>query len=188
MPRGTPGPGSIITESTHVACSAKYQLQIQVAYTLISNKLHPQDAVYPAVIVVVAVVVGKHVVNLRHCNFTFNPPPRRKRSVNIMQMGKDAAAAGGRAAKTAAETGTRAAIEAGKRATGKASDAMPGVKSYATWAGRKVVYVLFGTAFLYGLGSALPGAVAKYYGEGTGRRRESDDNKEEDQIVVAKYR
>lgn len=95
-----------------------------------------------------------------------------------MQTMKDAAAAGTRAAKSAAQAGTQAAAGAGKHVADRASNAIPGVKSYATWAGRRVVFVLFGTAFLYGLGTSLPGAVGRYVGERKEKRREIEQEED----------
>lgn len=83
-----------------------------------------------------------------------------------------AAAAGAEAAQSAASAGVKAATDAGRRATSKARDAMPKVGAYANETGRRIAYVILGTAFLYGLGSSLPGAVGRYYTEKDRRRGE----------------
>ena len=88
---------------------------------------------------------------------------------------QDAKAAGAEAAQNAASAGAKAATDAGRRATNKARDAMPKFGAYANDTGRRIAYVIFGAAFLYGLGSALPGAVARYYTEkDKGRRRDEE--------------
>ena len=38
---------------------------------------------------------------------------------------------------------------------------------------RRIAYLVFGTAFLYGVGTSLPGAVARYYTEKDRRREEA---------------
>eukprot|EP00904_Undaria_pinnatifida_P014245 jgi/Undpi1/9951/HiC_scaffold_28.g12405.m1 len=88
---------------------------------------------------------------------------------------QDAKAAGAEAAQNAASAGAKAATDAGRRATNKARDAIPKFGAYANDTGRRIAYVIFGAAFLYGLGSALPGVVARYYTEkDKGRRRDEE--------------
>lgn len=87
---------------------------------------------------------------------------------------KDAAAAGFTASKMAASAGAQSAREAGKRATNMVSDAAPKIGSYASWTGRRMALLLLGTAFVYGVGSSLPGAVARYYTE-KDRHRSRDE-------------
>lgn len=85
---------------------------------------------------------------------------------------KDAAAAGIVATKNAASAGAQSAREAGKRATNTVSDVAPKIRSYASWTARRIALLLLGTAFVYGVGSSLPGAVARYYMEKDRRRRD----------------
>lgn len=85
---------------------------------------------------------------------------------------KDAAAAGLTATKIAASAGAQSAREAGKRATDRVFDAAPKIGSYASWTARRIALLLLGTAFVYGVGSSLPGAVARYYTEKHRRRDE----------------
>lgn len=110
-------------------------------------------------------------------------PSRRTIPFTMKQASKQAAmgaaAAGTKAAKHAASATTRAATDAGRRATNKAWDAVPKIGSYATWTGRRVAYLLFGTAFVYGVGSSLPGAVARYYTDKDRRRDEEERRRAE---------
>lgn len=89
----------------------------------------------------------------------------------------DAAAAGTNAAKSAASAGAQAITNAGRRASNRAWDAIPKVGPYLTWTGRQVAFLVFGAAFLYGLGSSLPGAVARYYTEKDRRKEGSMSGK-----------
>lgn len=50
--------------------------------------------------------------------------------------------------------------------------AAPKLGSYATWTARRIVFLLLGTAFAYGVGSSLPGALARYLTERERRRYE----------------
>lgn len=87
---------------------------------------------------------------------------------------KDAAAAGLTATKTAASAGASSALKAGKRATDRVFDAAPKIGSFASWTARRIAFLLLGTAFVYGVGSSLPGAVARYYVEKDRRRRDEE--------------
>lgn len=103
-------------------------------------------------------------------------------SPNFTQVTKKAAlgaaAAGTKAAKDAASAGTKAATDVGRRVTTKARDSIPNFGSYISWTGRRIVLVIFGTAFVYGMGSSLPGAVSLYYVE-KDRRREGEERRRE---------
>lgn len=97
----------------------------------------------------------------------------------VKHAAKGAVAAGSTATKNVAAAGAQSARNAGKRASGKLWDTMPKIGSYATWTGRRLALLLLGTAFLYGLGSSLPGAVARYYVEKDRRRDEEERRKGE---------
>lgn len=88
---------------------------------------------------------------------------------------KDVAAAGFTATKIAASAGAQSAREAGKRATNRIFDVAPKIGSYVSWTGRRIALLLLGTAFVYGVGSSLPGAVARYYTEKNRRRDEEEE-------------
>lgn len=94
----------------------------------------------------------------------------------VKDAAKGAAVAGYTATKNVASAGAQSARDAGKRASGRLWDAVPKIGSYATWTGRRVALLLLGTAFLYGLGSSLPGAVARYYVE-KDRRQDEDERR-----------
>ncbi|CAM9478289.1 unnamed protein product [Ectocarpus sp. 6 AP-2014] len=97
------------------------------------------------------------------------------------EAAKDAATgavvAGGTASKKIASAGAQSARDIGKLATDKVWDAAPKVASYATWTARRIVLLLLGTAFLYGVGSGLPGAVVRYFTEKDRRRYEEERRK-----------
>lgn len=95
------------------------------------------------------------------------------------QAARGAASTSTDAARSFARAQAQATADAGKRAIAGASKVVPGVQSYASWFGRRVVYVLFGMAFLYGLGTSIPGAVARYLSE-------SDKRKHEEQYSIEK--
>lgn len=101
--------------------------------------------------------------------------------MTLTQAAKDAAkgavVAGCTASKKVASAGAQSARDVGKLATDKVWDAAPKVASYATWTGRRIVLLLLGTAFLYGVGSGLPGAVARYYTEKDRRWHEEERRK-----------
>lgn len=81
-------------------------------------------------------------------------------------------------ATDAAKSGARRVAKAGRRAADSAFGMVPGVRLF-TWFGNRVVYVLFGMAFLYGLGNSLPGAVGRYLIERERRRFEDEEDEEE---------
>lgn len=99
----------------------------------------------------------------------------------MKQAAKDAAkgamVAGGTASKKAASAGAQFARDVGKLSTDKVWDAAPKVASYATWTARRIVLLLLGTAFVYGVGSGLPGGVARYFAEKDRRRYEEERRK-----------
>lgn len=100
--------------------------------------------------------------------------PTSKQRKAARQAATGAVAAGTQAAKDAASAGAQAAADAGRRASGRAWDTMPNIGSYATWTGRRIAFVVFGTAFVFGVGSSLPGAVGRHYTEKDRRRHEEE--------------
>lgn len=88
------------------------------------------------------------------------------------EAAKGAAAAGCTATKTVASAGAQSVRDAGKRATDSFWDAAPKIGSYASWTGRRIALLFLGTAFVYGVGSSIPGAIARYYTEKDRRRKE----------------
>lgn len=53
---------------------------------------------------------------------------------------------------------------------------MPKIAPYLTRTGRQIAFLVFGTAFLYGVGSSLPGAVVRYYTEKNRQKEEGSMN------------
>lgn len=74
--------------------------------------------------------------------------------------------------KVAAQAGSMASSNANRRTVARVLGIFPRLTSCVAWFGRRVVYVLFGMAFLYGLGHSIPRATVRFLVEREKQRQQ----------------